>query len=498
MSESKISAYSSSPDESAAAKASRRNTRAATAAASVVGILLLGGGALGAGYRVASNRVANDRAHIAPGVKIAGLSVGGLTPNEAKEKVRGWARTQMNSPVTFIAPVSGRKWNITLGEVGGRFDIDPAVEKAFAVGKNAGFWDTLVHTDKPWNVAFQPDFKLNPAQIDKHLAVIAKKVDHAPKNAVAKVTETGALEVAAPEEPGVHLDIAATRDALLKGGPDSLRDGGETKLIIAETKPTVTAADFSKVGTLLSSFHTGYGSSSESRRYNVELAASHINGTLLGPGEIFSYNKVVGPREPYLGWKDAPTYQDGQVVPGPGGGVCQVSTTLYNAALRAGLKIVRRSHHSMPVHYVNPGCDATVAYDDIDFQFENSTSAPLLLLAKTDKGTLTFNLFGAAPAKPFKVDIISGDRHENASGSFTVTTWRETKYDDGTTTRERLSTDTYEPYNGGSSSRPRPKPAARPAATAGKAKPAASPAPKPVTSLPDETKPAPAGADAGI
>ena len=447
----------SMPSSSPVSPAPTRRRTLPIAAAFLVGTLLLGGGALGAGYRVASGRLANDAAHIALGVRIAGVAVGGLTPDEAHEKARGWARTQSARPVTFRAPVSGKQWNLTLAEVGGRFDVDPAVQKAFAVGKKANWWDTLLHGTREWDVDVAPDFHLNEKQVERSIARIAKTVNTPPRSAKAKVTAEGTLELVKQEEKGIAVDVAATKAALLQKGPESLRNGGEAALVIRETKPLVTAADFGKVGTLIGSFHTGYGSSSSARRHNVETAAAHINGTLLGPGEVFSYNDIVGPRTRELGWLDAPTYQDGQVVPGPGGGVCQVSTTLYNAVLRAGLKIVQRSHHSMPVHYVDAGCDATVAYGDIDFRFANTTDAPLLVMAKTEGGKLTFNLFGAAPEKPFKAEVLSTDRHNNANGSFSVTTYRIFSWADGTTTRERLSNDTYMPYNPDNAKKAAPK-----------------------------------------
>jgi vancomycin resistance protein YoaR len=454
---------------------------------SAVGVLLLGGGALGAGYRAASLRMADSHAHIAPGVRVAGIPVGGLTPDEAREKVRAWARTQAMKPVTLTAPVSGRQWNIPLAEAGGRFDIKPAIDQAFQVGKEATLWDTILHAGREWDVAVEPTFHFNEKLLDKQLARVARIVYQPARNAKAKVTGFGTLELLKPEEKGVQLDIAATKAALLKDGPESLKDGGAAKLVIKDVRPVVTAADLDRVGTLVGSFHTGYGSSSTSRRHNVEKAAANINGTLLGPGEIFSYNKVVGPRYRSLGWRDAPTYQDGQVVPGPGGGVCQVSTTLYNAVLRAGLKVVRRSHHSMPVHYVPAGCDATVAWDYLDFQFQNTTAAPLLVMAKTEGGKLTFSLFGEAPPRPFTADVISTDRRGSRGGGFTVSTYRVIKYADGATVREHLSTDTYKPLGASSSRRTatvRPR-RRRPTATAVR-KPSAAPPPA-AAPTPEET-----------
>lgn len=414
--------------------------------------IALGGTALWAGMRIAraSGQVA-DTAHILPGVRVADIPVGGMTREEAQTKLKEWARAQVKNPVTFFAPVSGRRWNLALADAGGRFDVEEALEQALAVGRKDSFLSLLVNGGKDRDTNIAVPFRFNEAQLDKKLAEIGKAVYVAPKNAKAKINAEGEIAVAGLEVKGVRLDPEATKAALLKDGVESLRDGGYTDLVVAEELPHIAAADIKKLNHKLGTFTTYYGSSSSNRQHNVEKAAGRISGTLLAPGDTFSYNEVVGPREPELGWLNAPTYQDGQVVPGPGGGVCQVSTTLYNAALRANLKIVARTGHSMPVHYVPAGLDATVAYGSIDFKFQNSHKTPLLVVGKANGENLTFTLFGQEPTE--KVALVSGPRRTNARGGITVTTYREVTQADGTQRREVLSTDSYRPH-GASASQP--------------------------------------------
>jgi vancomycin resistance protein YoaR len=182
-----------------------------------------------------------------------------------------------------------------------------------------------------------------------------------------------------------------------------------------------------------------------------------MDGTLLAPGETFSYNDIVGPRSPRLGWRNAPTYQDGQVVPGPGGGICQTSTTLYNAVLRANLKVVERRNHSMPVHYAPAGCDATVNYGSQDFKFQNNTPGPVYVQALTARGRLTFNLYGTAEATPPKIDVVTGRHSSRRGGGFAVATYKVIHEADGTTKREYLGTSSYRPMGSQTASRPRPR-----------------------------------------
>jgi len=411
----------------------------------VVSLLLLGIGGTFAGIRVANGlSQANDTAHILPGVKIADIPVGGMTSEEATEKIRPLAREKMQQPITFAAPVTGREWNPTLAAIGGRFEVNEAVQKALAVGRKDSLWFHLINGGKERDVNIAVPFKLNQDQLDKQLAKIANDVYKAPKNAQAKVTANGTIALAAPEQKGVKLDIEATKAALLKGGVESLQDGAQTDLVVAEELPQITTASIKEMRYKLGGFSTYYGSSSYNRKSNISKATQSINGVLLAPGDVFSYNKTVGRRIRSLGWKDAPTYQDGQVVPGIGGGICQVSTTLYNAALSANLKIVSRTGHSMPVHYVPAGRDATVVDGAIDFQFANSTQGPVLVIGQADGGTLRFTLWGTQQGE--RVEIVSGGRSYNKRGGINVSTYRVITQADGTKRREYLGTSSYRPH----------------------------------------------------
>jgi len=127
------------------------------------------------------------------------------------------------------------------------------------------------------------------------------------------------------------------------------------------------------------------------------------------PGQVFSFNQVVGPRDREHGFKEALEIVDGEFVPGIGGGVCQVSSTLYNAVLLANLPIVERTNHSKPLGYVGLGRDATVAYGARDFKFANNTGAPRVILAETTKNKLTVGIVGREPLA-VAVDIVAADR----------------------------------------------------------------------------------------
>lgn len=181
----------------------------------------------------------------------------------------------------------------------------------------------------------------------------------------------------------------------------------EVKVKLKYTKPEVTT---NMIGTeafpdLLSEFSTKYAASNKNRTTNLKLAASKINGTVIMPGETFSYNKIVGKRTIEAGYKDAAIYQDGQVVDGLGGGICQISTTLYNAVLFANLEVTDRRNHMFIPSYAGAGRDATVVYGSQDFKFKNNRNYPIKILASVSGGIAKFEIYGLKQEDDCEVEI---------------------------------------------------------------------------------------------
>ena len=170
-----------------------------------------------------------------------------------------------------------------------------------------------------------------------------------------------------------------------------------------ELEPTVTKEMLqSKYVKRGQGYTTSFSGSTKNRKYNIRFGAEKINGTILKPGEIFSANETLGKRTRANGWKNAGAYEAGEVVEQPGGGVCQLSSTLYNAVLYADLEIVERRNHSMPVHYVDRGRDATInsVGNIIDFKFKNNTSSDIIIIAYTEGNNLHMEIYGV----PFETD----------------------------------------------------------------------------------------------
>ncbi len=220
----------------------------------------------------------------------------------------------------------------------------------------------------------------------------------------AKYTKVGDTHNIEPEVVGISFDKAEAKKIFLAN-----RNATEPYEIPAEiTYPEVTAKELEDkyINHIIASYTTSFAGSSWGRCTNVALSASKIDGYVLNPGERFSYNKVVGPRTEAAGFKMAHVYVGGEVVDGIGGGICQTSSTLYNAVVLADLKTVTRTSHSLPVSYVPMGRDATVAYGTIDYVFENNKSYPVSIRAKVSGTNLTISVVGISDMD-YTVDFVS-------------------------------------------------------------------------------------------
>lgn len=143
------------------------------------------------------------------------------------------------------------------------------------------------------------------------------------------------------------------------------------------------------------------------RTTNLRLAANKINGTVLMPGETFSYNTIVGERTIAAGYRNAAIYENGQVVDGLGGGICQVSTTLYNSVLKTDLEVVERTNHMFLATYAPGGLDATVAYGSLDFKFKNNRNYPIKIIAGVENGYCTVQILGLRTDEDYDIQLSS-------------------------------------------------------------------------------------------
>lgn len=196
-----------------------------------------------------------------------------------------------------------------------------------------------------------------------------------------------------PGQTGRSLDVDASVEKLTKLLVDPKLE--RAALVVKTREPAITQDMLAHLETVLSSYSTPFNPGKVDRTHNLRLAMGFINKTVLKPGEEFSMNSIVGPRVSEKGYKDAPIFLSGEVKPSTGGGVCQVATTLYNAALFANLKMLERHHHSRPVDYAPVGRDATVYYGQLDLRFRNSLQHPILIIGYIEGSRLYAKIIGS-------------------------------------------------------------------------------------------------------
>ena len=404
-------------------KSRSKSRKPAIAAAAAILIAAVGGAIAAAYVRVPSTQVA-------PGVHVGNVDLSGQSAEAAKKSLAPLAEKIAEHNVTLTATLPGGKtyhWNYTAKDLGLALDLDTTVQKALDTGRASAEAAARVQqiiSGKTETHAIEAEAMVDQGTLETALKKIAHSINRQPTAPRVHLSDPEAIHFdIKPGRPGTHLDIEKTSAAVADywkkaigglvpsaataakpSGADEQKTtaeqsdeksagGDDIALVLQELAPPVMEDDLSKINGPIAEMNTRIRGTSQ-RVTNVTIATQHINGTLLAPGEVFSYNKVVGPRSEEGGYEKATILVKGRHVEDVGGGICQTASTLYNAVLKGGLKVVRRQPHTTPVVYVPYGLDATVAYGAVDFQFENDTDAPLYVYARAKGRSLTFRLYG--------------------------------------------------------------------------------------------------------
>ncbi len=232
---------------------------------------------------------------------------------------------------------------------------------------------------------------------ERYFTQLGRRVGKPAVDAGFAVRPNGTVGVV-PSRPGRELDVKATSASLLAAALSPTARLATVSLAAALPARTTAEAKAMGVRELVSGYETIYGGDSN-RIHNVRLVASMVDGALIAPGATFSFNGTTGERSADKGFLEAPVIINGELQTGLGGGVCQVSTTVFNAAYEAGLPIATRTNHSLYISHYPQGRDATVNYPDIDLKFVNDTGAWLLLRTFVGSSSLVVNLYGTSPGR---------------------------------------------------------------------------------------------------
>jgi len=342
---------------------------------------------------------------IYPGVRIDGIGLGGLTEQEAEQKLDQVRDEFLASKVKLV--LGEHAWQISRRDLGFTVNPNENAYLALMIGRSGPAWKQARDLWQAFNANTDLPLKasLDANKARSAMQSLAKDLYSPPQNAHLVVSDDYGVKVI-EGKPGKVLDLDASTKALEQS---SYPFNGALSLHLEDQQPQVTTQDVlaMKVAGLLAAYTTYYDPSNVNRSYNVCVAADALDNNLIKPGEVFSFNRIVGPRSEETGYKEALIIEHNKFTPGIGGGVCQVSSTLYNSVLLSGLEIVERSNHSLPVAYVPLGLDATVAYGYYDLQFRNNTSGYLYIKTRARGGGLTIAILGnTAEKKKISLDSV--------------------------------------------------------------------------------------------
>ena len=462
-------------------------------------------------------------------VYIGDINVSNLSQEEAKEKIETWYKETALSNIEL--DYNELSENITIEQFDASVNIDELIKKACQIGKfgniikdNYEILFTLLFKNKiELNIQLDdekldkkieeingklPDalqksnyyieednliikkgkkgIQINSEELKKQLTEVIKKEEN--RKIIIPVNEITPEEIniekiyneikkdaqnayISQEPLEVHSHVNGVDFAIsLEEAKNILEEQKEEYIIpLKITIPEITLDDLGKEAfpQILGTFSTTYNTSNQNRITNLKLASEKIDGTIILPGETFSYNKVVGERTIAKGYKEAAVYAGGKVVDGIGGGICQLSSTLYNSVLYANLEITSRSNHRFLTSYVTAGRDETVSWGTIDFCFKNTRSYPIKITSEVKNGVVTTSIYGIREEKEYEVVIeskvtevipystkyvkdstLKEDEEEivqyGANGAKSET-YKIVKYNGIVVSREQISSDIYSP-----------------------------------------------------
>ncbi len=336
---------------------------------------------------------------IYPNIFISGINLSGQTQQEAINLVN----PTVNLPNLISLKYNDKTFDIDINSLEISFDKEKPIKSAYLLGRSGNVLldiKSILFSLKT-KTEFPLEIKANETYLDNKISEITNKINIEPLDAKFTITN-GKVENFSLEASGLKVNTKELKEEVLAKIHENNSSAITLNIPTEIDHPKIITSDINNLGIkeLVGSGTSHFAGSISSRIYNINLAASRIDNTLIAPGDIFSFNQTVRDISALNGYKQAYVIQNGQTVLGDGGGVCQVSTTMFRAAMNSGLPIVERHAHAYRVHYYEedaaPGFDATIYTPSVDFKFKNETANYILIQTQIDLKnlTLTFNLYG--------------------------------------------------------------------------------------------------------
>lgn len=336
------------------------------------------------------------------GVRIEGVDLSGCSQEDAAKLLKIWQEERHNQ--VMMLKLGERIFKLEATDIDLDFDVQNALAASWNYGRDGSWWQRLkkIRDARDNGYYISVGVMYNEIKLNRLLEEWKNQLDRPARNATISM-ETGEV---VSEQQGYQLDINELRTLILQSFLQSEGTVVNFPLTILEPEVTTNSLMRMNIHELISSYTTAFNQQDINRSTNIKLAASKVNGQIVYPGATFSFNDNVGPRDKSSGFKEAMEIVDGEFVTGVGGGICQLSSTLYNAAILANLYIAERYNHSKALSYVPVGRDATVVFGILDFKFINNTASPLMIAAQVNGDQLMVGIFGQQSLAE-KVEIIT-------------------------------------------------------------------------------------------
>lgn len=375
-----------------------------------------------------------------PNVKIEGIDLTSQTKEQALKTLG--SVTDKYDQISVTVKVGDKSYKKQLKEIGVQYDLDQQINDAFKYGKNDKLIEQYNLIKNKEGKEYTVDYAIDEAALQTWVETIEKNIKTHPQNASIHITNGNATVT--PDKKGTEIDQKQLQQSLVEALNQHKKQDIEVTAVLKEVEAPITKKDLENVREKIGTFTTNYSANDYNRNTNIKLATKTIDSYLLMPGDSFSFNDFVGDTTADKGYLGAGSYLNGEVVDSLGGGVCQVSTTLYNAIIKAGIIPDVRYNHSMTVGYVPIGQDAAIAYPYKDLKFTNPYNSPVYIEGSVSPTSVTFTLYSTADSKPANVSyqLASSIVSQSAGGTQSVT-YLETIKDGAVSDRKQLSKDTY-------------------------------------------------------
>lgn len=349
---------------------------------------------------------------IYPGLWIEDVNVGGKTKEEARKAIIE-KHNNIIKGKDFTIKVNDKKYIIDTSKLNMQYNYGDAIDNAFDNGRQGNIFKKYTSIAFANKKVFQLNHTYNYDSVDTVIKNIEKENNIKTVNASLSKSISNEF-IINKEKFGYEINVEKLKQDIRKkiNNIEEEKDL-EIKAELNKVEPKIKENDLKSINSKISSFTTNFQTSNDNRSTNINISANAISGKILMPGDVFSFNDVVGERSVERGYKTATVIIDNKFTDDIGGGICQVSTTLYNAILRANIPSTERIHHSIPSTYVGLGLDATVAYGLLDYKFKNTLSYPIYIESVIENKNITFNVYSNSSLTDKKYDIvneIAGDK----------------------------------------------------------------------------------------